>query len=178
MKNIKPIRNYGRDPKSINDRIEYIRRTFKYSPSGFAKKIGSSKAAMLNVLSEDKSDDPSFKMMKSICRIFPVAEEWLLLGYGDPFTLDDVTPFIYTEKITEPTIDPEVNMRMKEVRKKLELSQTLFADSINSTRDVVAFIENNRTALNIPMFKRIVKKHKINPVWFLFGTGNMISKKP
>jgi transcriptional regulator with XRE-family HTH domain len=138
----------------------------------FAKKIGSSKSAIINVLSATRNDDPSFKMIKSIVSIFPVSEEWLLLGNGNPFTLKDIEEYKYSEQQYEPLLDSEVNARVKAIRYDLGVSQALFADSIGTTRDVVSFIESNRSSVTIPLLKRIVKKHKVNPVWLLFGEGD------
>lgn len=171
-KNDVPIRTMGKNPKSINDRIEYIRRVFEYPVTAFARKLGSSKSAMINVLSDTKNEDPSFKMIKSIISMFPVSEEWLLLGAGDPFTKDDISDFKYSDSQPESPLDPEINARLVQIRNGLNISQAMFADTLDTTRDIISFIEINRTAVTVPLVKKLIRKHNINPMWILFGEGN------
>lgn len=175
-KNEVPIRVIGKKLKTINDRIEYLRRSFGYPVSAFARKLGGSKSAMINVLSDSKNEDPSFKIIKAIVKVFPVSEEWLLLGMGEPFTKDDISDYKYSEGGSESTLDPELNSRISQIRNELGLSQAMFADSIGSTRDVISFIEINRTAVTVPIVKKVIKKYNINPTWILFGEGNKYRK--
>lgn len=172
----KPLRNLGKELKSVNDRIEFVRRTLEYPISSFARKVGGSKSAMINVLSATKNDDPSFKLLKNITTVFPVSDKWLLVGDGEPFTVDDLEPWKYAERVDELALDVEVNARIKMIRMESELSQALFADSIEATRDIVSFLENNRTAATIPLVKRISKKYNVNLYWLLFGEGNVHRK--
>ncbi len=167
-----PIRTLGKTLNSINDRIEYVRRSLEYPLSTFAKKIGGSKSAMINVLSDSKSEDPSFKMIKAIVKIFPVSEVWLLLGTGQPFTVDDISDFKYSENQHISQLDPEINARVLQIRGELGLSQALFADSLGVTRDIISFVEINRTMVTTTLVKKLIKKYKINPMWILFGEGN------
>ena len=173
----KQLRVLGKELKTINDRIEFVRRELGYPVSSFARKLGGSKAAMINVLSSEKNEDPSLKTVKSMATVFPVSYDWLLVGIGNPYTTDDITPWKFTDRVDESPLDEEVNSRLKMIRENLELSQAMFADTLDVSRDVVSFMETNRTALTVPVLKRLIKKHKINPFWILFGEGNYLSKK-
>jgi DNA-binding XRE family transcriptional regulator len=155
--------------KTINDRIDHVRVTLGYPINQFAKKIGSSLSAAVNVLG-DKKDDPSMKMVKNICKVFPVNERWLLVGDGKPFTQTDLSSFKYTKESTHE-IDLGIIDRVKMIRKGLGLSQALFASEIGMTRDSLAFMENNRSALQINAFKRIVMRFRVSCEWLLLGAG-------
>lgn len=161
-------------PTTINERLEWLRCVLGYPVGAFANKIGSSKFAVINVLGE-KSDDPSVRMVKNICHVFPVNEMWIWGGIGEPFT-SDYTNFIYSNEITIPEIDLEVNKRLKEVREDTGFTQALFASEIGSTRDSLAFVEIGKTNLSLINAKQAIKKFNVNCEWLLFGVGPKYKK--
>jgi transcriptional regulator with XRE-family HTH domain len=169
---LRPLGKSHKDLKSINDRIEFVRVSFNYPVNAYAKKLGVSRTGVTNVISSKINNDPSYEMLQTIVKVFPVSNEWLMIGKGQPFTKDDITDYKYVDLGQEPSMDIEVNQRLRQFRLDTGESQTIFADRVKVTRDVIAFIENNRQSITIPILKRAVKNCNINPMWLLFGIGN------
>lgn len=63
--------------------------------------------------------------------------------------------------------------RIKKVRKKLNLTQREFAESLGITQANISAIENNTYNPSIPMVKLICLKYKVSETWLLEGKGNM-----
>lgn len=162
-------------PASINERLEWIRCVLGYPANTFASRIGSSKYAVINVLGE-KNDDPSVRMVKNLCTVFPVVNEaWIWTGVGDPF-LKDYDKYIFSHQETIPDIDTGVNQRVKELRTDTGYTQALFAAEVGTTRDSLAFVEINKSNLSLITAKQIISKFHANPWWLLFGSGQKYVK--
>lgn len=94
---------------TVNDRFRELRKTFGLSQEELGNKIGLSKSGISNI--ESGARNVTDKHIKLICSEFPVNEEWLRNGNGDPvretaastmeklreeFHLDDFTcSFVY-----------------------------------------------------------------------------------
>lgn len=168
----KPLRNLPAGLPAMADRVEWLRCVLGFPLSSFAIKVGSSKASLKKVL-EGKAT-PNMKMLMNLLQIFPIEEQWLYLGTGQPFKVDDITDHMFSrpESKTDDYVDVEVNERFREVRMEKALSQPVFASTLDITKDVVAFIETGRSGITIPVLKRFVKKYGISEQWLLWGVGN------
>lgn len=168
----KPLRNLPKDLPTMNDRIEYLRCVLGYPITPFTTKVGSGPAALKNVLLGKK--DPTMSLTNNLLKIFPLNQEWLWMGHGEPFRVDDISKFMYDrgDKEGESGIDTDINERFREVRLDNKLSQVLFASEMNLTKDMVASIESNRQSVSIATLKKLSKKFNVSEQWLLYGVGN------
>lgn len=75
----------------------------------------------------------------------------------------------------------EINERIRELRKTLNMSQTDFAKQLGTTRDVIGNIEYDR--LKRPdqketLYKLICKEFNVNEEWLRTGEGEMFAEVP
>ncbi len=66
-----------------------------------------------------------------------------------------------------------MNLRIREIRKKFNYTQTQFAEKIGTTRNVIANIESGRVVPNDIFINFISKEFHINKDWIINGTGEM-----
>lgn len=157
-----------KEQTTINQRVRYVMDALDYDEARFARRIGVSKGAVTNVVSNN--EDPSYAMLKNITTVLPVSKEWLMLGTGKPWTSDSWRSY----KESDPhAVDKELNNRFREIRESENLSQTLFAAELGVTRDVVCNIENLRSSPSINVLKLLHKNFKINPYWVMYGDKPM-----
>ena len=64
-----------------------------------------------------------------------------------------------------------MNNRIKNVRKKLNLTQTEFGKKIGLSRDVVANIEGGRIEIKDIVIKSICREFKVDYNWLVSGAG-------
>lgn len=67
----------------MKDRIKELRKNKKLTQAEFGKRIGVKGNTITTY--ENGSRVPSEAVIKSICRVFNVNEEWLRTGQGDPY---------------------------------------------------------------------------------------------
>lgn len=171
-----PKRELTKQLPKINDRIEYVRCILGYDVKGFARKIGSSPAALLNVVSKDSNVEPTMKMVTSMITLLPVSKEWLFMGTGEPFTVKDVKPF-FPERTGGATLDENVPLRVKQIRMEAGLNQTFFAAKLGMSRDSYGFMETNKVDLQLYALKKLVIEFNVSCQWVLFGIGDRYTKK-
>lgn len=172
----KPLRSLPKDLPTMNDRIEYLRCILGYPITPFTTKVGSGPAAIKNVLAGKK--DPSINLLSNIIKIFPVRPEWLYIGNGQPFNVDDVSSFMYKRGAgKEEEVEKEINERFREIRIDSGLSQVLFASEMKMTKDMVASIEINRQGVSITTLKKLARKFNVSEMWFLYGVGNKYKRQ-
>jgi DNA-binding XRE family transcriptional regulator len=162
---------------TINERIKLVMDTFGYDEVKFAKKVGASKVGIINVI--QNNFDPTYALLRNITTVFPVSQEWLIIGKGKPFTVESVGKWKSMDKQGEShyAVDRDVNRRVKEVREMNNLSQTLFASELSVTRDVISNIENDRNSPPIAIIKSLRSVFRVNPMWLLYGDKPMILKE-
>ena len=90
---IDPIRDLS-DMKIINDRIEYVRCNLGFPIEYLAIEIGVPKTMLMRCLGK-KNLYPSNDVIGGILKKFPVSQQWLLSGIGNPFNERDIEPFIF-----------------------------------------------------------------------------------
>ena len=69
------------------------------------------------------------------------------------------------------------NERVKEVRKKLELTQEKFGESLGLKRNSVSTIESGINAVSDQVRRAIVREYGIREEWLRDGTGEMFAPK-
>ena len=162
--------------RSIHDRILHVMKTLKYSEAQFARRLGASKSAIINVVKGN--EDPSYSLINSLTAILPVSKEWIFLGKGQPFTTKKLDEFMADAEVEHKhrDVDVDLNKRIKLIRSNAGLNQTLFANELDVTRDVVTGIENFRSSPSIALVKRIASKMNINLMWIITGEGAMMKR--
>ena len=161
---------------NINKMIEFVMKALNFDESRFARRIGVSKGGLIRTIG---GEDPSYSMIKNLTSMFPVSQEWIWMGKGNPWTMKDISKYINNEEERSSEhreVDEDINSRIKEVRAQSGYSQTIFASELGVTRDVITSIENMRTAPTIHMIKLIADKFEVNPLWLIYGTGRMLKR--
>jgi transcriptional regulator with XRE-family HTH domain len=63
--------------------------------------------------------------------------------------------------------------RIKVIRKQLEMSQTEFANAIGITQTSLSQIEGEKNGISYDVYKAIVGKFNVDPLWLMDGKGEM-----
>lgn len=71
--------------KYMNERIKALRKELELNQAEFGEKIGVSRSVIANI--ELNRVEPKELLVKHICDIFNVNEQWLLNGSGEMFTI-------------------------------------------------------------------------------------------
>lgn len=66
-----------------------------------------------------------------------------------------------------------LNKRIKELRKKLNLTLEKFGERVGVSRSAMGNIENGNRSVTDQMFKSICREFDVNEEWLRNGTGNM-----
>ena len=67
----------------MNERLKILRKTLKLSGEKFGEKIGVKRSAISQI--ETGKNNLSDQIIKSICTVYNVSEEWLRTGEGEMF---------------------------------------------------------------------------------------------
>lgn len=70
-----------------------------------------------------------------------------------------------------------MNERVKEIRKKLDLSGEKFGERLGVGRSAISDIERGRNNLTEQMIISICREFKVNEDWLRYGTGEMFKEK-
>ena len=70
-----------------------------------------------------------------------------------------------------------MNERVKELRKKLDLSGEKFGERLGVGRSAISDIERGRNNLTEQMIISICREFKVNEDWLRYGTGEMFKEK-
>jgi phage repressor protein C with HTH and peptisase S24 domain len=63
--------------------------------------------------------------------------------------------------------------RIKSLRKQLEMNQTEFATAIGITQTSLSQIEGEKNGISYDVYKAIVSKFNVDPIWLMDGIGEM-----
>lgn len=174
---VKPMRKLPEDLPTIADRIEYVRCIFGYPVLKFAKKVGTMKASIENILTGNKN--PSLKILDGLCTVFQVSKEWVILGSGKPPVVKPDSELIYTEgskgqkNMTDEELEEalEFGQRVKEIRMDKNMSQAVFAATLGQLTDSLGRVEQGRNRVTLLLVKRVAKAHGATLEWLVWGTG-------
>lgn len=172
-----PLKTLPKKLDSIGDRVEYLRCALGFPLNAWTTKIGTNPNFFQKVVKEGAT--PTMNMLNNVLKVLPVSKEWLFLGQGQPFTADDVSPYVHTsvKDRRKEQINHEINDRFRVIRQDKGLSQVLFGNDLGVTKDVVASIENKRQNVSVHIIIELAKKFDVNELWMLYGTGNKYKKK-
>lgn len=67
----------------MNERLKILRKTLALSGEAFGEKIGVKRSAISQI--ETGKNNLSDQIIKSICTVYNVSEEWLRTGEGEMF---------------------------------------------------------------------------------------------
>lgn len=102
----------------MKDRIKELRKNKKLTQAEFGKRIGVKGNTITTY--ENGSRVPSEAVIKSICRVFNVNEEWLRTGQGDPdiqLSRDEALAQFFGEVMKGE--DPDFRRRLLSVMSRL-----------------------------------------------------------
>ena len=102
----------------MKDRIKELRKNKKLTQAEFGKRIGVKGNTITTY--ENGSRIPSEAVIKSICRVFNVNEEWLRTGQGDPdiqLSRDEALAQFFGEVMQGE--DPDFRRRLLSVMSRL-----------------------------------------------------------
>jgi transcriptional regulator with XRE-family HTH domain len=71
-----------------------------------------------------------------------------------------------------------INLRIKQVRETLVLSQRNFSSILSLSHSYIASIETESRQVNGRLVKLIVSEFAVNESWLLTGEGKMFSRNP
>lgn len=156
-------------------RIAFIMRELGYSPENFAKKTGTGIDIINGIISGKKT--PSLQYLNTVSQLFPIRSQWLTSGYGDPWIPKiDLKKYKYDSKHGINRALKYGNearfKRFKEVRERHSLSQVLYADKLDTSRDTIASIENGRQEVPMYLMEKLYVKFNINLNWLVGGDGD------
>lgn len=69
--------------------------------------------------------------------------------------------------------EKSIGSRIKELRKRLDLSQNEFSRKINISKGNLSDLENHKYNPSYSVIVEMIKKFEVNPVWLLLGEGCM-----
>ena len=70
-----------------------------------------------------------------------------------------------------------MNERIKALRKKLKMSQDIFAEKLGLTKNYISLIENGNRSLSRQSMKVLCSMFNVNEDWLQNGTGNMFKSE-
>lgn len=154
----------------MNRRVAEVCRDMEYPVKMFAKRIGVAQGVMERIVNEDLS--PSMSVLNKIIRVFPVNRKWLWFGEGEKYE-KDIEKYKYNSdlNLNKSAVygDQEKGIRIKYIRSTLDYSQSRFADALDTTRDVIAQIENGRNAPASYVLEGMYRVFGANIHWVLTG---------
>lgn len=149
---------------AINERIKQLRLEKKLSQKQFADLLGVTQSGVSYM--EQTGNNVSSNIIKSICAIFDVSENWLETEEG--------------KMLAQPKYDisfSDICDRIKELRKELlKLTQAEFGERLGVSRSVINNIERNvlaRPDQKLSLYKLICSEFNVREEWLLNGTGEV-----
>lgn len=145
-----------------------MRKSLGLSQSELGKRIGVSRAAISRL--EGGSNNFTNQMITSICREFNVNERWLRTGEGE----------IFKSEISLCDEYDTFSIRLKQLRKSLDLTQQEFADVIGTARNNIAGYETGKRQPSDAVISLICKtdfsKGRVNETWLRTGEGEIFNE--
>ena len=105
----------------MNERLRKLRKTLNMSQTTFGKRVGLKQSTITGY--ETGNRIPLDSVLLLICKEFNVNEEWLRYGKGKMFS------------------SPQIGLRIKELRKNLNLTQNDFGNRIGVKANTIGNYE-------------------------------------
>ena len=140
----------------MKDRIKQLREHFGLSQAHFAQRIHKSPGFISLV--ESGRSDVSEETISAICSVLPVNKEWLLTGEG--------------EMTSQAAVDKEnIGIRIKQLRKDLELTQKEFAAATGYTNIQIHLVESGKVKPSDKFLQKVGAVFGVSQEWLLTGVG-------
>ena len=141
----------------MKDRIKQIREHFGLSQAHFAQRIQKS-PGFISLVETGKSDVFE-ETIATICSVLPVNKEWLLTGEG--------------EMTSQAAVDMEnIGIRIKQLRKDLELTQKEFAAATGYTNIQIHLVESGRVKPSDKFLQKVGAVFGVSQEWLMTGVGD------
>lgn len=142
----------------LQDRIKHIREHFGLSQAQFAQRINKSPGFISLV--ETGRSNVSDETIETICSVLSVNEEWLRTGNG--------------KMTSQAAVDMEnIGIRIKQLRKNMNLTQDQFADATGYTNIQIHLVESGKVNPSDKFLRRVCETFDVSFEWLMTGTGEM-----
>jgi DNA-binding XRE family transcriptional regulator len=170
----KPKRDIQKGTPLIQDRIEFLRCILNYDIPRFARKTGVSQKGYEGMVIHNK-EARLLSFIDTLEAVFGVDRNWLLTNQGRPYK-KGYSEHIYTEtkpgrKYREPVGRGSIAERFKEVRERLDMTQTVFGATLGESFVTINRIENGERSASIELVNKLVLKYGVPDAWILRGEG-------
>lgn len=136
-------------------RIKELREKENVSQKQLGKELGISRSSINQF--EQQYDIIPIKRLNQIANYFNVSIDYLL-GLTN----------IKNYKVNKHEINREISsQRLKEFRKKNNLTQNSLAQKLNISRSIIVYHENKRTIIGTPFLYELCKKYNISADYML-----------
>lgn len=136
-------------------RIKELREKENVSQKQLGKELGISRSSINQF--EQQYDIIPIKRLNQIANYFNVSIDYLL-GLTN----------IKNYKVNKHEINREISsQRLKEFRKKNNLTQNSLAQKLNISRSIIVYHENKRTIIGTPFLYELCKKYNISADYIL-----------
>ena len=146
----------------IHDKIRLIRKSLDMTQSDFGDSLGVNRTVIKNY--ELGITDPSKLFIDHLCARYNVSRKWLDSGIGDMFSDE------------QQNKENGMMVRIRLVRKHLNMTQTEFGEAMGVSREVINTYEHGTVKPTEVFLNYLSIKYNINLTWLKTGTGNMTSE--
>ena len=140
----------------MNERLRKLRKTLNMSQTTFGKRVGLKQSTITGY--ETGNRIPLDSVLLLICKEFNVNEEWLRYGKGKMFS------------------SPQIGLRIKELRKNLNLTQNDFGNRIGVKANTIGNYELLLRNPSNAVIHSICIEFNVNENWLKSGEGEMFSQ--
>ena len=141
----------------MNERIKKLRDILCLSQDDFGDRIGITGSAVSHL--EQGRRNITNQVITSICREFNVSEKWLRYGEGEIFVNNNLV----------------MSERLKQIRKKSDMTQQEFADRLGVSRSNIATYETSKSFPSASIISLICKEFNVNENWLRYGNDEIFS---
>jgi ribosome-binding protein aMBF1 (putative translation factor) len=112
-------------------------------------------------------------LLRNIIKLFPIDDGWVFTGKGEPWLENDLKKYVYTEEGAkiQKDVNPDIAGRVRAIRGDVGMSQTMFANEIGATRDVINSVEAVRQHIPVYLVENIFNRFGVSPLWLISGVG-------
>lgn len=140
----------------MNERLRKLRKTLNMSQTTFGKRVGLKQSTITGY--ETGNRIPLDSVLLLICKEFNVNEECLRYGKGKMFS------------------SPQIGLRIKELRKNLNLTQNDFGNRIGVKANTIGNYELLLRNPSNAVIHSICIEFNVNENWLKSGEGEMFSQ--